>query len=245
MLVQGHLVRGVRGMFSQVLFWLLVLPGIALGLYAQSRIKYNVARYSRVRTGINATGAQVARHILDAAGLQTVAVETTEGMLSDHYDPRAKILRLSEGVYYSPTVASVGIAAHEAGHAIQDAENYLPLEARSYLVPFVQLGARIAPWAFIAGILFNMPGLAWAGAVLFGASSLFALITLPVEIDASRRALDQLVRHRIVSGPAEVDGVRAVLRSAAWSYVAAAVSAVGSWLFYLILLFSRSAGRRA
>jgi len=232
-------------MFSQVLFWLLVLPGIALGLYAQSRIKYNVARYSRVRTGINATGAQVARHILDAAGLQTVAVETTEGMLSDHYDPRAKILRLSEGVYYSPTVASVGIAAHEAGHAIQDAENYLPLEARSYLVPFVQLGARIAPWAFIAGILFNMPGLAWAGAVLFGASSLFALITLPVEIDASRRALDQLVRHRIVSGPAEVDGVRAVLRSAAWSYVAAAVSAVGSWLFYLILLFSRSAGRRA
>jgi hypothetical protein len=187
----------------------------------------------------------VARHILDAAGLQTVAVETTEGMLSDHYDPRAKILRLSEGVYYSPTVASVGIAAHEAGHAIQDAENYLPLEARSYLVPFVQLGARIAPWAFIAGILFNMPGLAWAGAVLFGASSLFALITLPVEIDASRRALDQLVRHRIVSGPAEVDGVRAVLRSAAWSYVAAAVSAVGSWLFYLILLFSRSAGRRA
>jgi Zn-dependent membrane protease YugP len=211
----------------------------------QSRIRYNVTKYSRVPASSGATGAQVARYLLDASGLQDVKVETTPGMLSDHYDPRSKTLRLSEGVHFAPTVAAIGVAAHEAGHAIQGAENYLPLEMRTYLVPFVQLSAQIAPWIFIAGLLLDLSNLTWAGAILFGTSTLFALLTLPVEINASKRALKQLVEHGIIKSEEELDGVRHVLRSAAWSYVGGAVSALGTWLFYLILLFGSGARQRS
>lgn len=225
---------------ADFLFWLLVLPGMALGAYAQSRIKYNFAKYSKVPAVSGATGAQVARFLLDASDLRQVPVEPTDGFLSDHYDPRTKSLRLSQGVYYTPSVAAIGIAAHEAGHAFQDADNYFALEMRNFIVPLVQLSSQVAPWAFIAGLMLDVTQLAWAGATLFGASTVFALITLPVEIDASKRALDHLVEHKIISNDAELEGVRAVLRSAAWSYVAAAVSAIGSWVFYLILLFANS-----
>ena len=126
-------------MFGDPLFWLCVLPGLLLGAYAQSRIKLNIAKYSRVSITHGVTGGEVARRILDARGLGDVAVEPTPGMLSDHYDPRTKTLRLSQNVYFAPTVAAAGIAAHEAGHAIQDADDYLPLEARTYIVPLVQL----------------------------------------------------------------------------------------------------------
>ncbi|MFD0980104.1 zinc metallopeptidase [Tropicimonas aquimaris] len=230
---------------TDLLFWLLVLPGIVVGAYAQSRIKYNVAKYSRTPALSGATGAQVARYLLDARGLEQVAVEATEGVLSDHYDPRSKTLRLSQSIYYTPSVAAIGIAAHEAGHAIQDADDYFALEMRNLLVPVVQLSAQIAPWIFIGGLMLDLPRMAWIGAILFGASTFFALITLPVEIDASRRALDQLVSHRIINDAKEIEGVRAVLRSAAWSYVAAAVSAIGSWVFYLILLFARGGRNRS
>ena len=229
---------------TDLLFWLLVLPGMALGAYAQSRIKYNVSKYSRIPALSGATGAQVARYLLDARGLNRVTVEPTDGVLSDHCDPRSQTLRLSQGIYYTPSIAAVGIAAHEAGHAIQDADDYFALELRSLIVPFVQLSAQIAPWVFIGGLMLDLPRLAWIGAILFGASTFFALVTLPVEIDASRRALDQLLKHRIITDEREVEGVRAVLRSAAWSYVAAAVSAIGTWVFYLILLFARGGRNR-
>jgi uncharacterized protein len=223
-------------MLGDPLFWIFVLPGLLLGAYAQGRIKMNIAKYSQVGTEDGITGAQVARLLLDSQGLQKVAVEATPGMLSDHYDPRSKTLRLSQQVYFAPSIAAAGIAAHEAGHALQDAVDYLPLEARTYIVPAVQLASQAAPWLFIAGMMLQFPTLAWVGVILFGASCLFALITLPVEFNASARAQELLMRHGIIRGEEQIAGVRKVLGAAAWTYVAAAVSAIGSWLFYVFIL---------
>jgi Zn-dependent membrane protease YugP len=226
-------------MLEDPLFWLFVLPGVLLGVFAQSRIKVNVAKYSQVRTRDGITGAQVARRLLDSQGLQMVAIESTPGMLSDHYDPRSKTLRLSQEVYFAPSVAAAGIAAHEAGHALQDAVDYFPLEARTYIVPLVQLATQTAPWLFVAGMMLQLPTVAWVGVILFGSSSLFALITLPVEFNASARAQELLVKHGIIGGEEQIAGVEKVLGAAAWTYVAAAVSAIGSWLFYLFVLLSQ------
>ena len=165
-------------------------------------------------------------------------------MLSDHYDPHSKILRLSQEVYFAPSVAAAGVAAHEAGHALQDAEDYFPLEARTWIVPLVQLASQIAPWLFIAGMMLQLTTLAWVGVILFGSSSLFALITLPVEFNASARAKELLVRHGIIQGDEQIAGVQNVLGAAAWTYVAAAVSALGSWLFYAFVLFSQARSDR-
>ncbi len=222
-------------MLGDPLIWILILPGIVLGGFAQSWVKSSVMKYSRVPLRQGLTGAQVARLILDARGLRYVAIEPARGVLSDHYDPRGKVLRLSEAVYGIRSIAAAGIAAHEAGHAIQDAEDYLPLEARSAIVPFVKAGSTFAPLVFLGGLMINSQTVMWIGALMFGASSLFAVITLPVEFDASRRALKHLERMRILSDDAEIDGVRKVLRAAAWTYVAAAVAAVGSWAIYLLL----------
>ena len=230
-------------MFEDPLFWVFVLPGLLLGLYAQSRIKMNVAKYSQVGTQGRITGAQVARRLLDAQGLQNVAIESTPGMLSDHYDPRTKILRLSQEVYFAPSVAAAGIAAHEAGHALQDAEDYLPMEARTYIVPIVQLASQVAPWLFVAGLMLQLQTLTWIGVILFGSSFFFALLTLPVELNASARAKRLLVSHGIIQGEEQIVGVEKVLGAAAWTYVAAAVSAVGVWLFYVFALLFR--GRTA
>ena len=227
-------------MFDAPLFWVLVLPGLLLGMYAQSRIRMNFMRYSQVRTVDGITGAEVARRILDLQGLQDVRVEYTPGLLSDHYDPRSKILRLSQQVYFVPSVAAAGVAAHEAGHAVQDAKDYFPMEARSRIVPLVQVASQIAPWLFIAGVTLQSATLTWVGVVLFGSSSLFALITLPVEFNASARAERLLISNGIIRGDAQIEGVRRVLGAAAWTYVAAAVSAVGVWLFYVLVLFGQS-----
>lgn len=223
-------------MFEDPLFWLFVLPGLLLGVYAQSRIKINIVKYSQVKTQDGITGAQVARQLLDSQGLNEVVVESTPGMLSDHYDPRSKILRLSQEIYFAPSIAAAGIAAHEAGHALQDAVDYFPLEARTYIVPVVQLASKTAPWLFIAGIMLQLPTLVWIGIILFGSSSLFALITLPVEFNASTRAQELLISQGIIRGEEQIAGIRKVLGAAAWTYVAAAVSAIGSWLFYVVIL---------
>ena len=225
-------------MFGDPLFWLLVGPGLLLGLYAQARIKANVAKYSQVPTPAGVTGAEVARRLLDAQGLGGVKIESTEGVLSDHYDPRAKVLRLSQKVYYTPSIAAAGIAAHEAGHALQDADDYFPMEARTYIVPIVQLASQIAPWAFVAGLMLQCNTLTWIGVILFGSSFFFAMLTLPVDFNASARAKALLVRQGIIA-PDQIEGVDKVLDAAAWTYVAAAVSAVGVWLFYVIMLLGR------
>ena len=207
-------------MLEDPLFWLFVLPGTVLGLYAQWRIKTNVTKYSQVPTLNGVTGAEVARRLLDAQGLQNVKVESTPGMLSDHYDPRAKVLRLSEKVY----------------HVQQDAEDYFPMEARTYIVPVVQLAAQAAPWVFVLGLMLQMPVVAWTGVIMFGSSSFFALLTLPVEFNASKRAQELLVRYHIIQGEEQEEGVAQVLSAAAWTYVAAAVSALGVWIFYIFVL---------
>ena len=180
-------------------------------------------------TSSGLAGAQVARALLDARGLQSVRIELTPGMLSDHYDPQSKTLRLSPEVYYTPSLAAAGIAAHETGHALQDAAGYLPLKARSLIVPAVQLSAKVAPWLFIAGVLLGANTLAWAGVLLFGAQTLFTLITLPVEFDASTRAQQLLVSQGIIRGEQQVEGIEKVLGAAAWTYVAGAVSSAGSF----------------
>ena len=234
-------------MLGDPIFWLFVLPGLLLGAYAQSRIKINIAKYSQVGTQDGITGAQVARRLLDSQGLRNVAVESTPGMLSDHYDPRSKTLRLSQEVYFAPSVAAAGIAAHEAGHALQDAVDYFPLEARTYIVPVVQLASQTAPVA-----VYRRSDVAASDArlgrrhSLFGVSSVFALITLPVEFNASARAQELLMSQGIIRGDEQIAGVQKVLRAAAWTYVAAAVSAIGSWLFYVFVLLSqaRSVGFR-
>src|SRR6476646_2994842 len=198
-------------MLEDPLFWLLVLPGLLLGAYAQWQIKANVAKYSQLGTKYGITGAEVARKLLDSRGLQAVSVEATPGMLTDHYDPRSKILRLSQQVYFVPSVAAAGVAAHEAGHAVQDAKDYFPMEARSRIVPLVHLASQIAPWLFIGGITLQSATLTCVGVILFGSSSLFALITLPVEFNASARAERLLISNGIIRGDEQIEGVRRVL----------------------------------
>jgi Zn-dependent membrane protease YugP len=227
-------------MQGELLMWALLLPGMLLGSYATSRVKANVSKYSRVPLQQGMTGAQVARYILDARGLPDVGVERAQGVLGDHYDPRSRVLRLSNKVFDVPSVAAAGIAAHEAGHAIQDAEDYAPLEARTRIVPLVQAGSTIAPFVFFGGMFIGSSGLMWIGAILFGLSTLFSLITLPVEFDASRRALKLLREKGIIRDPNELQGAEKVLDAAAWTYVAAAISAVGTLVFYLILSRGRA-----
>ena len=166
-------------------------------------------------------------------------LNSTPGILSDHYDPRAKMLRLSQQVYFTPSVAAAGIAAHEAGHALQDAEDYFPMEVRTYLVPIAQIAAQVAPWLFISGLVLQLETLTWVGVILFGSSFLLAFLTLPVEFNASARAKELLVSQGIIRGDEQLAGVEKVLGAAAWTYVAAAVSAIGVWLFYVFVLFFR------
>jgi Zn-dependent membrane protease YugP len=226
-------------MFEDPLFWLFVLPGLLMGLYAQSRMKMNVVKYSQVDTQSGITGGQVARQLLDAQGLYNVKIESAPGVLSDHYDPRTKILRLSQQVYFTPSLAAAGIAAHETGHALQDAEDYFPMEARTYIVPVVQLASQVAPWLFVAGLMLQLNTLTWLGVILFGSSFFFALLTLPVEFNASAKAKELLVSHGIIRGQDQITGVDKVLDAAAWTYIAAVVSAVGVWLFYIFALLFR------
>jgi Zn-dependent membrane protease YugP len=223
-------------MFFNPMWLVFALPGLVLGLWAQSRVRGSFKKFSKVRTTSGMTGAQVARTLLDQEGLTHVVVEESQGgMLSDHYDPRSETLRLSPDVYRTPSVAAAGVAAHEMGHALQHSHGYAPLKFRSAIVPVTQFGSTLAPWLFIAGLLLNFTTLAWAGVVLFGVAVLFTLVTLPVEFDASKRAKALLSSSNIVT-PTELVGVNKVLDAAALTYVASAVSAVGQFLYYIMLL---------
>jgi uncharacterized protein len=223
------------------LYLIFALPPLLLGMWAQFRVKSAFNKYSQVQTSTGMSGAVAARRILDRSGLQNVAVEQVHGMLSDHYDPRSKILRLSDGVYGLSSIAAVGVAAHEAGHALQDKTRYTPLQLRSAMVPAVSIGSRVGPLVFMAGLI--MAGtlgntLAWAGLLLFAGTALFALVTLPVEFDASRRAKEILVSQGILSRQ-EMEGVDAVLNAAALTYVAAAVQSVMQLIYFLTLMNRR------
>ncbi len=223
------------------LFLILSIPPLLLGLWAQMRVKSAFAQYSNVRSASGISGAQAARRILDMNGLQTVTVERTGGTLSDHYDPRHKVLRLSGDVYQTPSLAAVGVAAHEAGHALQDQQHYGPLRLRSGLVPAVQFGSWLGPIIFMVGLFMSGTlgdSIALLGVLLFGLTAVFALVTLPVEFDASKRAKQQLVSAGILA-PQELAGVNKVLDAAALTYVAAAVQAVTTMIYYLMILGRR------
>ncbi len=222
-------------------YWLLfALPGLILSIWAQSKVRGTVKKYGKVRTARDVTGAEVARTLLDDQGLYDVSIEESRGFLSDHYDPRSKTLRLSKEIYHTPSIAAAGIAAHEMGHALQQASGYFPLQIRSAIIPVARFGSSLAPWLFIAGFLLRFTTLAWVGVVLFGIAVIFTLVTLPVEFDASRRAKKLLVNNGVLVGN-EIKGVDKVLDAAALTYVAAAVAAVGQLIYYVFML---SGGRR-
>ncbi len=215
--------------------YILVLIGAVLSMIASARVNGTFRRYSQTRSMTGMTGAQTARRILDQNGLYDVTVEHINGNLTDHYDPKSKVLRLSDATYGAVSVAAVGVAAHECGHAVQDAEGYEPLKIRSKLVPAANFGSRFGLPIFLLGLLFGANELLMQiGIWVFLLSVLFQIVTLPVEFNASRRALAMLTDYGILSEQ-EVQGSRKVLSAAALTYVAAAAAALLN-LLRLVLL---------
>ncbi|MDP8255298.1 MAG: zinc metallopeptidase [Candidatus Alcyoniella australis] len=221
-------------------FWdwtvLLLIPALILGLWAQAKVSSSFKKYSKVRSRQGYTGAQVARYLLDGAGLNDVAIERVGGRLSDHYDPRARVLRLSDGVYASPSLAAIGVAAHETGHALQHSEGYLPLGVRNAVFPVARIGSWAFMPTFLLGLFFHsqMGILLDVGIMLFTFYVFFTVVTLPVEFNASRRALQMLTQTGYLSDE-EVGGARSVLSAAAMTYVAGALMAILNFLRLLIL----------
>jgi Zn-dependent membrane protease YugP len=220
-------------MFFDPLWLLMVSPALLLAFWAQMRVRSTYAKASREPA--NLTGAAAARHLLDSAGLHDVGIEAIPGQLSDHYDPRHKVLRLSHDIYGSRSLAAVGIAAHEAGHAIQDARHYAPLIVRNMAVPVASFGSNASIWILIGGAIFQMPFLVQLGIILFAAVVFFQVVNLPVEFDASARAKTQLVEFGIVNQH-DMGPVNKVLNAAALTYVAATLQAILT-LIYLIMRF--------
>lgn len=212
---------------------------IIIPLWAQAKVRSTYSKYSKKPTSSQRTGAEVARKILDDNGLYHVNIEQTRGKLSDHYDPRSKVVRLSEDIYHGRSMASSAIAAHEVGHAIQDQEEYAFMRFRSALVPVANLGSNLAFFLILGGIFFQATGLFLIGILFFAAAVLFQLVTLPVEFDASNRAMTQLISTGIIRNDEERE-TKKVLNAAALTYVAAALVAVLELArFILIFLNSR------
>jgi Zn-dependent membrane protease YugP len=218
-------------------YLLLVVPTIILSLWAQFKVKSTFAKYSQVRCSRGISGSQAAQLLLQANNINNVSVESVSGSLTDHYDPSHRVLRLSQPVYGQSTLSAVGVAAHETGHAIQHARGYGPLGLRSTLVPVANIGSSMGPWLAMAGLMMSFPLLLNLGIFLFAGAVAFYLITLPVEFNASSRALAILAQNQVLSEE-ELRGVRKVLSAAAMTYVASALTALMS-LVRLILLSRR------
>lgn len=237
---------------------LVMLPSIAITGWAAWRVRSTYARWSKVDSGIDLSAFDFARRLLDRQGLTDVQIEPVPGQLTDHYDPRVKVLRVSSAVagasalgHYDPrdrsvsfprgagtlSVAAAAVIAHEVGHALQDRERDPWMVTRQSIVPAVQLGSGLAPWLIIGGIWFNLLGLAMVGLVAFGAAVVFTFLTLPVEIGASGKAL-AFISSLGISGERQI-GARDVLKAAAWTYVAAALTALLTFLYYLTLIMGR------
>lgn len=215
-------------------YLLLIGVPLVLGLYAQMRVTGAFGKYKRVRATSNVTGAQAAREILNAAKIHDVEVREINGMLGDHYDPSHKRLCLSSDVYNSPSVAALGIAAHECGHAIQHARAYAPLKYRMAIVPVTQFASQLLPLVIIGGFMFQISGLITVGILCYAVLAVFQLITLPVEFDASKRAKVILQQMGMIQPGGEAAGVNSVLNAAALTYVAAFIAALGN-LVWLIM----------
>ena len=220
-------------MSSTGLFVICTIPPLLFGLWAQMQVRRTFKRYSEVATANGMTGAEAAACVLRASGVDGVAIRPVEGQLSDHYDPRSRTLNLSADVGSAATVAALGVAAHEAGHAVQDARGYKPMRIRQTLVPAATIGSQL--WIFPAflGLIIGSLGLVNIGLILFLAVVVFQLVTLPVEFDASRRALVALEGGGLL-GAAELDGARAVLRAAALTYVAALAASIGQLIYFFV-----------
>ena len=232
-------------------YLVLVVPALLIALIAQIQVKSAFSRYAGVRCTSGLTGAQAAQRILQANGITDVRIEHISGKLTDHFDPQAKVIRLSDEVYGVASIAAVGVAAHEVGHACQHAEDYVPLRIRSAIIPMTRIGSMLAMPVFILGLLFaqlslygNMVGdvFMMLGILLFSLSTLFQLVTLPTEFNASARALKTLESYGILDGD-ELVGARSTLRAAALTYVAALASSLAS-LLRLLLIFGGSRSRR-
>ena len=228
-------------MYFDPLYIVLMLPGIILSLLATLYVKSTFAKYSNVRNSTGLTGAQAAYQMLRAAGVNDVRIEMTNGFLSDHYDPSAKTLRLSAETYGEDSISAVGVACHEAGHALQHAQGYLWLGMRSALVPAVNIGSKFSYIVFMLGYLFQSPALLYVGCGLFALAVLFSIVTLPVEWDASARAKAVMQRSMLLS-PRETPAAASVLNAAFMTYVASAVSSLLVLLYYI--LRARSGSRR-
>lgn len=222
-------------------YWLFIAPALLFMLFAQWRVKSAYAKWSRVLNSRSIPGVRAAQQLLSENGLYGVNIREVGGQLSDNYDPRTKTLNLSQGSAQQDSVASLAVVAHEIGHAMQDAKGFFLLRVRGGLVPAVRFGSQLGPILFFVGLLLQFGPLMWVGIVFFSGAFVFALVTLPVELDASRRAMNMLTASGLVVGADEKRGARAVLTAAALTYVAALLTALFQLLYYISLA---SGGRR-
>lgn len=233
------------GMFYGLGAWYLVLviPALLLSMIAQAAVKGTFSKYSKLGARSGYSGQSAARRILNQYGLSHIQIERTVGQLTDHYDPRSQILRLSESTFDSTSIAAIGVAAHEAGHAVQHDEGYLPNRIRGLLVPVAQIGSSFGPYLALFGIIMSLPLLINAGIFLFAGAVLFYLITLPVEFNASTRAIRVLEEQGLLTEE-ELNGARKVLRAAAMTYIASTLVAFASLMRLLLLARGRDGRRR-
>lgn len=223
-----------------VYYLIFILPALIISLIAQFKVKSTFAKYSKVSAPI--TGAEAARRVLSSHGVTNVQIERVSGNLTDHFDPRTNVIRLSDSVYNANSVAAVGVAAHEAGHAVQYAEQYTPIIVRNKIVPIVNFGSSISWIVLMLGIFLSIEPLLWVGIGLFGLTTLFHLLTLPVEFNASKRAIET-IEGQYMLGDDEAKGAKKVLSAAAMTYVAALLLSLAQLLRF-ILIFGRNRNRR-
>ncbi len=219
-------------------YWMILVPAMLIAVLAQIQVSSTFRRYSRVRSARCLTGSQAAQEVLRAHGVYNVRIERVGGTLTDHYDPRSNVIRLSQGVYDSPSVAAVGVAAHEAGHAVQYAQNYGPIRVRSALIPLSNIGSQLSILLLIVGLLLYSRPLFGVGVLLFAVAVAAQLVTLPVEFNASRRAVDTLERACLLDG-GELKGAKKVLRAAAMTYVAALIVSLAQLLRFVLAFGGR------
>lgn len=227
--------------FFNMNYLLFMIPGFLLSIIASFAVRSAYSKWSQVRNSQDATGLDVARLLKERNGLDNLRLVQTQGTLSDHYDPRNQTLALSEGVATQPSVAAMAIAAHELGHAMQEKNNYGPMKLRRAIVPVVNIGSSLGMILVMAGLFLRLTGLTTIGIILFASTTLFSLITVPVELDASRRAKAMLEESMFIRSDEERKGVKKVLNAAAWTYVAGLVTSILQLMYYISLV---GGGRR-
>ncbi|MBL8050148.1 MAG: zinc metallopeptidase [Anaerolineales bacterium] len=227
-------------MFFDINYLIFMIPAFILMGITSWYVRHAYSKWSRVRASSGLTGVDATRRLISINGLTGLQIQGTPGEMTDHYDPRNNTLFLSNGVANVPSVASLAIAAHELGHAQQDAEEYFPMRLRGFLVPMVNIGSNLGWILILAGLLLNITGLAWLGVIVFSGGAVFALATLPVEFDASARAKRMLANSGIIQTDEEMRGVNNVLNAAALTYVAGLVTAILQLLYYVSLVSGRS-----